>query len=201
MEIEYFYSAHSAFAYLGSRELERIAEQAGAKVIHRPMDLRRVVAAAKAPTFTAYSDAHMAYFFGIEINRWSEYRGAPVLAHYPRHHDNEIESSNCLLIAALEYGLSIEALAHHLLEAHWRYDADLADPETLSRLADEAGFDGPALMKAAKSETVRATYRNNTLEAIERSVFGAPTYFVDGEMFYGQDRLEFVERALNFSGS
>ena len=196
MEIEYFYSAHSAFAYLGSRELTRIAKAAEARIVHRPMDLRRVVAAAKGPTFDRYSDAHMAYFFGTEINRWSTYRGVPVLGHYPRHHDNEIQSSNCLLIAALQQGFSIDALAHHLLQAHWRDDADLADSDTLLQLANDVELDGRALLDAARSERVVALYHHNTEEAIERSVFGAPTYFVDGEMFYGQDRLEFVEGAL-----
>ncbi len=196
MQIEYFYSAHSAFAYLGSQTLMKIAADAGAVIVHRPMDLRRVVASAKGPTFTKYSDEHMAYFFGVEIRRWAAYRNAPVTDHYPTHHDNEIETSNCLLIAALDEGKAVDPLAHQLLQAHWRDDADLAETETLIRLANEVGFDGRALLNAARSESVREIYQRNTEEAIERSVFGAPTYFVDGEMFYGQDRLDFVAQAL-----
>ncbi|MEC9185138.1 MAG: DsbA family protein, partial [Pseudomonadota bacterium] len=89
------------------------------------------------------------------------------------------------------------------LEAHWRDDADLADAATLSRLGNEAGVDAARLLAAANSAEVQAIYRSNTAEAIERSVFGSPTYFVDGDMFYGQDHLELVARALvkPFSGT
>ena len=72
-----------------------------------------------------------------------------------------------------------------------------------SRLGNEAGVDAARLLAAANSGEVQAIYRSNTAEAIERSVFGSPTYFVDGDMFYGQDHLELVARALvkPFSGT
>lgn len=198
--IEYFYSAHSAFAYFGSTALTKIAREAGAEIVHKPMDLRRVVAAAKGADFKGYGDAHMAYFFGVEIDRWAEYRDAPVMGHMPTHHAKEIETSNCFLIAAIEQNENVERLAHILLEAHWRDDADLADAATLVRLADAGGFDGAALLDGAKSSKVHEIYEKNTDEAIARSVFGSPAYVVEGEMFYGQDRLDFVKRALTRRG-
>ncbi len=194
--IEYFYSAHSAFAYLGSAALSEIAQQAGVGIVHKPMDLRRVVAEAKGPDFKGYGAAHNAYFFGTEIDRWAAYRRAPVTGHMPTHHANDIQLPNCLLIAAMSEGQDIGALAHVLLQAHWRDDADLADAPTLIALADSAGFDGAALIAAARTPEAEAVYARNTEEAIARSVFGSPTYFVDGEMFYGQDRLDFVQDAV-----
>ena len=92
--------------------------------------------------------------------------------------------------------MNIDRLAHTFLESHWRDDADLADQATLERLATAAGYDPRPLIEAAASPEVRAVYEANTVEAMDRSVFGSPTYFVDGDMFYGQDRLEMVERAL-----
>jgi 2-hydroxychromene-2-carboxylate isomerase len=194
--IEYFYAAHSAFAYLGSAKLKAIAQAAGRRIVHRPVDLRRVVAEAGAQPFGRRSAAHRAYYFGREIERWSEERGAPWIGRIPTHHANDITLPNCLLIAAIEAGLDVDALAHAMLEAHWRRDADLADPATLSAIGRDAGIDPVPLLAAAGSQAVLAIYRANTEEAIRRSVFGSPTYFVDGDMFYGQDRLEMVERAL-----
>ena len=196
-EIEYFYSAHSLYAYIGSRRLTQIAGAAGRTIAHRPMDLRRVVAESGAVPFGKRTQAHRDYFFGREMERWSEERGAPLADSFPRHHANDITLPNCVLIAALEDGRSIDALAYRLLEAHWVEDADLADAATLERLAGEAGWDGASLRQAARSDAVLAQYAANTQEAVERSVFGSPTYFVDGDMFYGQDRLEMVERALS----
>ncbi len=195
-EIEYFYSAHSAFAYLGSARLMEIARAAGRRILHRPVDLRRVIAEAGAPSFAERSKAHVAYFFGREIERWAELRGAPVMSGTPTHHRKDMTLPNGMLIAGLQRGDNIDRLAHLLLEAHWRDDADLADPATLTRLGEAAGLEPAPLLEVARTAEVLAVYEANTAEAIARSVFGSPTYIVDGDMFYGQDRLELVERAL-----
>lgn len=194
--ITYYYAAHSAFAYLGSSFLQTIAAATGSRIVHKPIDLDRCVAAGGAPGFNQRSEAHVQYYFGQEINRWSEYRNAPVLGRIPTHHANDVTLANCMLIAGERAGQSVDALAHAFLEAHWRDDANLADRESLLEIAELAGFDGQSLLAAAEKQDVLETYESNTQEAINRSVFGSPTYFVGDEMFYGQDRLEFVERKL-----
>lgn len=192
--IDYFYSAHSAFAYFGSARLQAIADGAGRSLLHRPFDLRKTVAAVSGTANGARSEAHRHYFFGREVERWSQVRKAPIARLKPTHHDNDPGLANCLLIAAQQAGRNIDGLAHGLLEAHWRDDADLADPQTLTRIADIHGM--AALLDAARSDRAVAAYDANTREAIDRSVFGSPTYFVDSDMFYGQDRLELVALAL-----
>ena len=195
-EIEYFYSAHSAYAYLGSARFMAIAKAAGRTISHRPNDLRRVVPASGSTPFGERSKGHYAYFFRREIDRWAEERNAPVMQGRPTYHDNDMTLSNGMLIAGLVQDKNIDQLAHVLLESHWRYDSDLADREILVVLATGVGLDPEPLLAAALSDEVQAIYEANTVEAIERSVFGSPAYFVDGDMFYGQDRLEMVERAL-----
>tara|TARA_R110002096_G_scaffold81606_9_gene190177 strand:+ start:1073 stop:1696 length:624 start_codon:yes stop_codon:yes gene_type:complete len=194
--IEYFYAAHSAYAYLGSAKLMEIVKATGATLVHKPNDLRLVVPAAGSTPTSERTANHRAYFFGREIERWSEHRGAPVLGQMPTHHRKDIDLPNCFLIAAGETGPAIDKLAHACLEQHWRYDADLSDAATLVRIAKDLDLDGEALLEKARSDEAKAQYKKNTEEAIERSVFGSPTYFVDGDMFYGQDRLELVERAI-----
>lgn len=191
--IEYFYSAHSAYAYLGAWELERIAAQAGAQVVHRPFDFLPVVEAARSPAFKDRTAAHIDYFFGRELVRWAEIRGLPIMRVRPTHHDNPLGLANGAIIAAKRNQVQ---LSQALLQAHWRDDADLADTNTIARLADGCGLDGAALVAAAQSDAVQAQHKANTDEAIARTVFGSPTYFVGGDMFYGQDRLFMVEKAL-----
>lgn len=191
--IEYFYSAHSAYAYLGAWELDRIVREAAAQVIHRPFDFAPVIAAAGGLGFRDRTPAHLQYFFGREMVRWAEVRGLPMIRHRPVHHDNPLALANGAIIAA---GTGADALSRAILQAHWRDDADLADAPTLRRLAEEVGLDADALLDRALSAEVQAVHKANTDEAIARSVFGSPTYFVDGDMFYGQDRLFMVERAL-----
>ena len=195
-DIEYFYSAHSAFAYLGSARLMEVARAANRQIVHKPIELHRVVEAGGAGSTRTRSPAHRAYYFGREIERWAEYRNAPAVTGMPTHHHNDMALANGLIIAAIRSGQNVDKLAHAMLEAHWRDNADLADRDTLAALCRDAGIDPEPALAAALSPAVQAQYAANTDEAIARSVFGSPTYFVDGDMFYGQDRLELVERAL-----
>ncbi len=195
-EIEYFYSAHSAFAYLGSAKLMEIATAASATIVHKPVDLLRIMVESGAGSSRERGDRHRSYYFGREIERWAEWRNAPVVTGMPTYHWNDTTLCNGMLIAGIKQGHNMDQLAHGMLEAHWRDDADLADRETLTRLANDADLDPAPLLKAALSPQVAAIYLANTEEAIRRSVFGSPTYFVNDDMFYGQDHLEIVERAL-----
>ncbi|MEC9153671.1 MAG: 2-hydroxychromene-2-carboxylate isomerase [Pseudomonadota bacterium] len=202
-EIEYFYSAHSGYAYIGSAKFMEIARTGGHSIVHRPMDLRAVVAVTGPGPTNGLTPQRRLYFSGREIVRWAEARGIGILPRHPTHHDNGIALSNGMLIAGLEQGLDIGPLAHRMLEAHWRDDADLDNRNTLSAISSEVGLDPKPLLDTALASKTQAIYEANTKEAIERSIFGSPTYFVGGDMFYGQDHLELVQRALikPFSGT
>ncbi len=201
--LEYFYSAHSGFAYLGSARLQQIAQEADCKIVHRPFDLNALLAAIGAPGFRERSEAHREYYFRREIERWSELRDAPVMGKRPTFHDEDFVFANCMLIACAETGGDVDRFSHAVLEAHWRDDADLSDLQTLLSLAEKTGHDGAGLKNAAAGPEIRSIQEANTKEAIERNLFGSPTYFVEGDMFYGQDHLELVKRALKtpFKGS
>jgi len=190
--IEYFYSAHSAYAYLGAPTLGRIARQTGARIIHRPFDFLPVVQAAGAQGFKDRSAAHIAYFFGRELRRWAQWRDLEILAYRPTHHDNSLALASGMILATTER----DTLSFAILQAHWRYDADIADPAALRAIAHDCGLDADVLLRSAQNAEIQAQFATNTDEAIARGVFGSPTYFVDGDMFYGQDRLDMVERAL-----
>lgn len=194
--IEYFYSAHSAFAYLGSQRLMDVAKAAGRTLVHRPYDLRIGIPGVGSSDTRDRPANHRAYYFGREIDRWAEYRNAPVMEGIPTYHHHNMTLSNCMLIAAQDQALDVDALAHRMLEAHWRDDADLDDKATLTAICNDVGIAANPLFEAARAPAINTAYEANTAEAIERSVFGSPTFFVDGDMFYGQDRLELVERAL-----
>ncbi len=195
--IEYYYSANSAFAYLGSARLIEIAGETGRTIVHKPVNLNEVVAAISATGFKERSPAHRKYYFAREIERWAEYRNVPFKLGIPSNHRNDTTLVNSMLVAGAMRGDNVDQLAHAFLTAHWSTHADLADETVLATIAKSAGFDPDALMDSARSKDVQAAYAANTAEAIERSVFGSPTYIIDGDMFYGQDRLELVLRAHN----
>jgi 2-hydroxychromene-2-carboxylate isomerase len=138
-KLEYFYSAHSAFAYLGSARLMQIAGAAGAPIVHKPVDLDRVVGAVGSTAFAQRPPAHRAYYFGREIERWAEQRGVEIMRGLPTHHRKDMTLPNGMLIAGIRQGRNVDRLAHAMLEAHWRDDADIADRETLAGLARSVG--------------------------------------------------------------
>jgi 2-hydroxychromene-2-carboxylate isomerase len=194
--IEYFYAAYSSYTWLGSARLMEISRASGCPIVHRPVDLNVMMAAAGSSSFGERSVKYRDYFFNREIERWAEFRGLRTLGRRPTYHHHGYDLANRALVTAILSDHNIDQLSHSFLDGHWAEDADLSDPATLIRLTDRVGLDGAALIDAASGPDVTARYEANTQEAIARGVFGSPTYFVDGDMFYGQDRLELVERAL-----
>ena len=195
--IEYIYSAYSAFAYLGSAELSRLCVEYHVTLIHKPVLLSPVVEAQGSQPFRARTQAHVDYFFGREIERWAEYRDVPIINFRPTCHDADYSLASGMILTLGETGIKTDMIAHGLLEAHWRYDADLSNPHTLANIAAGLGHDADALMGQAASETVQDKLQENSIWAREQNVFGSPTYIVDGDPFYGQDQLELVKRALS----
>lgn len=195
-ELTYFYSAHSAFAYLGSARVMEICATHGLTLVHRPIPLSPVVEAQGSLPFRARTQAHVDYFFGREIERWAEYRDVPVVDFRPTYHDADYSLASGMILALGDRGSAVDAMAHTILEAHWRDDADLSDVATLSRIAHQLGHDETALVMQAQAPDVVARYAQNAAAALSASVFGSPTYVLEGEVFYGQDRLEMLERAI-----
>ena len=195
-ELTYYYSAHSAFAYLGSAKLSHICREHDVTLIHKPIQLTPVVEAQGSLPFAARTQAHVDYFFGREIERWAELRGVPVVNFRPTYHDADYSLANGMIAALGESGAQVDAMAHALLQAHWRDDADLSNPQTLGAIATELGHDAMTLLARGASNEVQDRVAANTQEALEQNVFGSPSYVLNGDPFYGQDRLEMVERAL-----
>ena len=195
-EIEYFYSAHSAFAYIGDRRLHEIAGEAGAKIVHRPFDLRRLMSATGGAA-NSITPERRAYFSRREIERWAAFRGLEIMRGIPGSHANDFTLANRVLIAAAAAGADVDGLAFAIMRAHWCDGADLADAAGLARIGEGAGIAMAPLLEAAASDDVAAIHEANTEAAIARPMFGSPTYIVAGDMFYGQDRLELVARALS----
>lgn len=193
--IEYYYSTRSIYAYFGAQRIVDLARRFGRRLIHRPVDLSRVVPAAGSLPFDKRSAAHKAYQFGREIERWSEYLGIPALVD-PVHHFGDRTLSAGVILAAQAADADVDRLHVDMLTALWRDDRDLSSAELMANLLSGVGADAKAILDAARSADIQAAFNQCTELAIDAGVPGSPTYIVDGELFYGQDRLMMVERAL-----
>jgi 2-hydroxychromene-2-carboxylate isomerase len=120
--------------------------------------------------------------------------------HYPQQmpgDPNWNKYAGWMVIAAQAAGLDAFPLSHAILRALWAEGRDIADPGVRQAIADENGYDGARLLAAETSGPVQRLYSEFSAEAESLGVFGAPTFVVEGELFWGQDRLDFVDRKLN----
>lgn len=193
--IDYFYSVRSVYAYFGSKRIAALARRFGRTLQHRPVDLSRVVPAAGSLPFSQRSATLRAYQFGRELERWSEWLDLPVIIE-PKHHYGDRDLPSGLVLVAQQQGQDVDALSDAILTALWRDDRDIADRDVLSQIAESVGIDAAPLLDRALAPETMAEFVASTDEAIRIGVLGSPTYVVDGELFYGQDRMMFVERHL-----
>lgn len=193
--VDYYFSPVSPWAYLGHERFLAIAARAGASVRPRPVDYGRIFPVSGGLPLKQRPAQRQAYRM-MELKRWRDFLGLPLILE-PKFFPVNADPACLMLTAALGRGVEPTLqLAGAMMRAVWAEERNLADPDTLLALADACGLDGPALAQAARSEATAAAYAKHTDEAIERKVFGAPTYVLDGELFWGQDRLDFLERAL-----
>ena len=192
--VDYHYSLISPWSYLGGPRLDRIAAEAGATVNFKPVDLGEVFPVSGGLPLGKRAPQRRAYRM-MELRRWRDHLGMPLTLE-PRHFPTAERPAALLVVAARESDAGAGPLSNAILRAVWAEERDVADSDTLRAICAETGLDGEALMARAGDDDIARAYAADTAEAIERGVFGAPSYIYDGELFWGQDRLEFLERAL-----
>lgn len=193
-EIDYYYTMGSPWTYLGHGPFIEMARRAGVKINHKPVDLGAVFEISGGLPLPKRAIQRQHYRL-YELQRWRAYRDAP-LNLQPKFFPVDAGPANRMVLAAQRLGMDADDLAGRLMRAVWAEERNVADRETLGAIAGEAGLDAQRLLQAAEGEETREEYARLTEEAKRREVFGAPTYYYRGEPFWGQDRLDFVERAL-----
>lgn len=191
--IDCYFALSSPFSYLGHPTLVEISRRHGVPIRYKPAEFRRIFAATGGLPLNERPAARQAYRLK-ELERWCMRRGLPIVLH-PKHHFGPRELPSGLVIAAQAAGIDCAALAFSIMQACWALERDIADPQVLLEILRDLGLE-PRLLDTALSPQCQAEFKHNTDEALERGVFGAPTYFAGGDMFWGQDRLDFVEEAI-----
>jgi len=192
--VDYYFTPASPWAYLGHARFTQMLARSGAQVNVKPVDYGRIFPVSGGLPLKQRAPQRQAYRL-IELRRWREHLGLPLNLE-PRYFPYATDLASSMIITANGQHGATRAmqLAYGIMQACWVSERNCAEPETLDQVAGAAGMEGPSLR--AREDEAKAAYAAYTQEAIERQVFGAPTYVVDGEIFWGQDRLDFLERAL-----
>lgn len=193
--VRYYLSPKSPWTYLGHERLLSIAARHGAIVEPRPFGLGETIFPVSGGLpLNKRAPQRQAYRL-IELRRWSGYLDLPLNLH-PKYFPVDDLAASWMIAATahIQGNDSALRLAGAMMRAVWAEEGDISDPQTLVRLADESGLDGAALYAAR--EDGAALYDGYTQDALALQVFGAPWYEYEGESFWGQDRLDFLDRAL-----
>ena len=192
-EFSFFFDFSSPFAYLASTQVEAVAARAEATVRYRPFLLGALFKALGGPDVPLFSMPQVKQRHARDdMFRWADFHGVP-LKFPTRFPMNTVKALRMMLQLADEQRAP---LMHAIYRAYWADDRDINDDAVLVELAGSVGLDGAALVAGTKDDAVKAQLKAATDEAVKLGLFGAPTFMVGDLLFWGQDRLAFVEKAL-----
>ena len=183
-KVEFFYDYVSLYSYLANSQL---ASLEGAEVVYRPMFLGAVMeASGNRPPGTVRAKGK---YLREDAKRWAERYSLP-LKWNPVFPQNTVNALRLALVAQKQG--AFEAVHQPLFDAMWVHEKDLSDKALLAGIASAAGLS----MEDATDQAIKDELKANTAEAVERGVFGAPTFFVGDEMFFGNDRFDFIKEEI-----
>jgi len=192
--IDYYFTPVSPWTYLGSTVFTEMVRRHGASVTVKPVDFGKIFPVSGGLPLAKRAKQRQDYRL-FELKRWRAYRQMPLNLH-PKFFPANGDPAARLIIAARKQGLDAMGLAHAILRAVWAEEKNIADPATLLAIADAQKLDGKGLLAASENPAIDAEYQADTEAAITLGVFGAPTFIYQDEPFWGQDRLDFLDRAL-----
>lgn len=192
-EIDYYLSPLSPYCYLAGLKLEAIAAAQGAQVVYKPFQIARIFEAVGTPAVKDRHPARKQYRLR-DLARTARYEGLPINLQPAFWPTNPAPASAAIITAQRIGGGDLGGLVHGFLKAVWAEDRDIAEAAVVKDVLNAHGFD-PILADKGLLAAME-TLDRNTDEALARGVFGAPTYAIGEDLFWGQDRLPHLERHL-----
>jgi len=192
-QIDYYMITLSPFTYLAGTQLEEIAAKHDATINYKPFGLMKVFEEHGTPPPPKRHPARAAYRLQ-EIPRIAKMNNLPINLHPAHWPTNPVPSCAAIIAAQEAGGGDLGGLAHALCAGCWAEEKDMADDEVVAEIMKKHGFD-PAIASQGLLSSVE-TFERNTQDALNAGVFGAPTYIVGEEIFWGQDRLAYLDAHL-----
>ena len=192
--IDYYLSLQSPWTYLGHDRFVATAAKYDATVNCKPVDFGAIFPISGGLPLGKRAPQRQAYRM-FELGRWKRHLDVDLNLE-PKFFPVAELPAALLVTAAVLRGEDALALAGAILRGVWVGDRNIAEEETLAEIAGTSGLVSATLLQEATSDAVKERYEAHTREAIERGVFGAPSYVLRDELFWGQDRLEFLDAAL-----
>jgi 2-hydroxychromene-2-carboxylate isomerase len=196
LHIEYYASLNSPWTHLGAARIESLAAKHSASLRIYPVDFGAIFLASGGLPLPQRAPQRQAYRL-MELRRWRDFLGVPIHLEPKHFPSSEARTAPCVIALRETQGdAPAIMLAHRVLRAVWQDELNPGDPATLAALIAEIGLDADAVMQLGAESRWTERRTADTKAALDRGVFGAPSYVIGDEIFWGQDRLEFVDRKL-----
>jgi 2-hydroxychromene-2-carboxylate isomerase len=192
--IDYYFSLQSPWAYIGHGSFREVVSAYDLKVNLKPVLLVDLFSETGGLPLVKRHPVRQRYRM-VELQRWRDKRGLNFHLQ-PKSWPFNARLADGVVIAALEAGLDPDKYIRGAFAAVWEDQLNMADAETVAKVADVAGLPGKKLVERSNSDEIGAVYEQNRQDAIAAGVFGSPVYVLDGELFWGQDRIELLADAL-----
>jgi 2-hydroxychromene-2-carboxylate isomerase len=192
--IDYYFSMASPWAYIGHVPFMEMVRRHDANVTFKPVSLGNVFGETGGLPFAKRHPARQRYRM-LELQRWREKRGLQFNLH-PQFWPLNAELADRFVVAVIAAGHDPDPFLRRAFAAVWEGDKNLADEATLIGLSDGVKLPGATLLADAKRDESKAKYEQNIKDAIAIEVIGSPGFVLDGEVFWGQDRLDLLDDAL-----
>lgn len=192
--VYYYHALSSPWAYLGWPQFKALIEKHDLDVVVRPT---RIVPENGGVPLRTRPQPRQDYH-AVELDRWRKRLNMPLVLK-PKYYPTNNEFSARMVISATTLGLPALELSHGLLRALWSEEQDVTQPEVRIAVADALGFDGKALQAMEEAPEVIQAWHDSSDEAKRRGVFGTPTWIYNDVLYWGQDRLNFLDEALSES--
>jgi 2-hydroxychromene-2-carboxylate isomerase len=193
-QVDYYFSFQSPWAYIGHKAFQGVATTYDLKVNHKPVVLVDLFSETGGLPLLKRHPVRQRYRM-VELQRWRDKRGLNFHLQ-PASWPFNARLADGMVIAAVESGQDPDRFLQRAFAAVWEDQLDLTDPATLIKLADESGLAGKTLIERSESDEISSAYEQNRQDALGADVFGSPAYVLDGEVFWGQDRIELLADAL-----
>ena len=195
--IDYYFAPNSPWSYLGHDRLAIIARKHRATIDLKPVDYAQIFPVTGGLPVAKRAPARQQYRL-LELARWRKHNRLQLTVE-PKYFPYDAALASLLIVAAkTDLGETLAMLiTSAIFKGCWVEERDMANPEELHDIVKSQGLNTAELVASARSDETRSRYQALTDEALARGVFGAPSYFYNDEMFWGQDRLDFLDLALD----
>ena len=193
--IGYYLSVVSPWSYLGHRRFYDIARAHSAEILYLPIDSSIVFPKTGGLALKDRSLQRKRYRMQ-ELRRWRSHLKLELNLE-PKYFPTDPKLASCVVIAAIEAGHNVTELVYELMRAVWAREEDVSDPSVIKSAIERSEGNVAELLSAANQLHVQSVFSENSERAVTKGVFGVPSYVVGEEVFWGQDRLEFLDTFLN----